>query len=63
MGIRLREWDVAALNMRLKQDGFATLGDMVKAYSTGIFGNKQLVQPLAEEISGQIVNIESVAQR
>ena len=56
IGVRLKASDVVPLNMRLKQEGFETLGDMVKAYTSGVIGNKQLVKPLADELSSQILD-------
>ena len=53
--VRMKDDDVASLNQRLAQAGYKTLGEMVRAFTQGILGNNQLVEPLAEEIADRIV--------
>ena len=57
VGIRLKETELAILNQRLKQSGFGSLGELVKAYTQDRISNEQLVEPLAERIAERIVNI------
>ena len=42
-------------SQRLKQSGFETLGDLVRAYTDGVLASKQLVQPFADELTNSIV--------
>ena len=46
---------VAGLNLRLQQLGFATMGDYARALTDGVVGNEQLVGTLADSIADRIV--------
>jgi len=56
VGVRLSEADLTALNQRLAQSGFRSLGELVRAYAMGIVDNGHLVDPLAEKVADNIVN-------
>lgn len=47
VSIKLKADQIAALNLRLKQLGFETMGDCARALTEGVVGNKQLVDELA----------------
>lgn len=41
---------IAALNTRLRQLGFATMGDYARALTEGAEGNEQLIEDIADGI-------------
>jgi hypothetical protein len=51
----MKEDQVAALNLRLKQLGFETMGDYARALTEGVVGNRQLIDDLAEAIAEKMV--------
>jgi hypothetical protein len=51
----MKDDQVAALNLRLKQLGFETMGDYARALTEGVVGNRQLVDDLAEAIAEKMV--------
>ena len=51
----MKEDQIAALNLRLKQLGFETMGDYARALTEGVVGNRQLVDDLAEAIAEKMV--------
>jgi hypothetical protein len=53
--MKLTDDQVAGLNLRLQQLGFATMGDYARALTDGIVGNEQLVGTLADSIADRIV--------
>ena len=55
VSIKLKDNQIAALNLRLKQLGFETMGDYARALTEGVVGNKQLVEDLAEVLADRIV--------
>ncbi len=57
VSMKLKEEQVAALNLRLKQLGFDTMGDYARALTEGVVGNQQLVDDLAEAIASKMVVI------
>ena len=46
---------VAALNLRLQQLGFSTMGNYARALTEGVVGSRQLVEELAETLADKIV--------
>lgn len=56
MGIRLKNDDVTAPNLRLKQLGYDSLGELTQAVTKGIISNRQLVEELAEVVADKVVN-------
>ena len=56
VGVRLKDTEVATLDQKLKQSGFNTLGDLVRAYNEGLLTNGHLLEPLADAISAGVVN-------
>jgi hypothetical protein len=56
IGVSLKSEELSLLNQRLKQSGFNSLGDMVKAFCRGAITNRDLIAPFIEEISTQITN-------
>lgn len=46
---------IAALNLRLQQLGFVTMGDYARALTEGVVGNRQLVEDLAETLASKLV--------
>jgi hypothetical protein len=66
VSIKLNDDRIAALNLRLKQLGFESMGDYARALTEGVVGNRQLVDDLAEAIAEKMVVIfdnEPVGQR
>jgi hypothetical protein len=55
VSIKLKEDQIADLNLRLQQLGFETMGDYVRALTGGVMGNKQLVDELAEALVEKMV--------
>ena len=53
--MRMTNDQIAALNLRLQQLGFATMGDYARALTEGVVGNKQLVEDLADVLTDRIV--------
>jgi hypothetical protein len=51
----MKDDQIAALNLRLKQLGFETMGDYARALTDGVMGNRQLVDDLAEAIAEKMV--------
>jgi hypothetical protein len=51
----MKDGQVAALNLRLKQLGFETICDYARALTEGMVGNSQLVDDLAEAIAEKMV--------
>ncbi len=54
IGLSLRSDDVVLLNQRLKENGFDSLGDLVRCFLKGGITNSDLVRPLAIEIASLI---------
>jgi hypothetical protein len=48
VSVKVTDEQIAALNLRLQQLGFATMGDYARALTEGVVGNRQLVEDLAE---------------
>jgi hypothetical protein len=57
VSIKLNDDRIAALNLRLKQLGFESMGDYARALTEGVVGNRQLVDDLAEAIAEKMVVI------
>ncbi len=55
VSIEMKDDQIAALNLRLKQLGFETMGDYARALTEGVVGNRQLVDDLAEAIAEKMV--------
>ena len=55
VSIKMKDDQIAALNLRLKQLGFETMGDYARALTEGVVGNRQLVDDLAEAIAEKMV--------
>jgi len=53
--MRMTDDQIAALNLRLQQLGFSTMGDYARALTEGVVGNEQLVGTLVEAIADKIV--------
>lgn len=47
--------DVAILNQRLRQSGFKTLDDLVRAFSNGQFNKDDLVDAFAEDFPPRLL--------
>jgi hypothetical protein len=52
----MKDDEVAMLNARLAKDGFASVGDLLRSYASGILTNNSLVQPLADELANRITS-------
>jgi hypothetical protein len=55
VSIKVKDDQIAALYLRLKQLGFETMGDYARALTEGVVGNRQLVDDLAEAIAEKMV--------
>jgi hypothetical protein len=55
VSIELKEEQIAALNLKLRQLGFETMGDFARALTDGVVGNKPLVEELAEVVASKLV--------
>ena len=57
VGVRLREEEVGSLNIRLKQFGYETLGDFVRAVALGQIDPSKLANSdFADQLAVKIVN-------
>ena len=49
---------IASLNQRLQQLGFATMGDYARALTEGVVGNEQLVEALADRVVNKMLTVQ-----
>jgi len=55
VSMKVTDEQLAALNQRLQQLGFGTMGDYARALTQGVVGNRQLVEDLAETLVAKLV--------
>ena len=55
VSIKMKDDQVAALNLRLKQLGYETMGDLARALTDGVVSNQLLVDDLADAIASKLV--------
>ena len=53
--MKMTEEQLATLNLRLQQLGFATLGDYARALTEGVVGSRRLAEELAETLASKLV--------
>ena len=56
IGIKLNEEQIAALNLKLKQSGYTSIADMVRAYLSSSFStNEESLERLSDLVSQKVV--------
>ena len=56
IGIKLNEEQIASLNLKLKQSGYTSIADMVRAYLSGSFStNEESLERLSDLVSEKVV--------
>ena len=56
--MRMTDDQIASLNQRLQQLGFATMGDYARALTEGVVGNEQLVEALADRVVNKMLTVQ-----
>ena len=56
LGITLKEDELAALNMKMKQEGYATLGELIRAYVQDHFRpTDKVISDISERIASNLL--------